>query len=213
MRTRSISSGLSRSANQWPLIASLALSLGFLAGQPSALGAEGSVGDRPPANYTFVIEITPKQGPAERFSFVSAGGRLEVSFISGESEVNGTSIPLISSLKADFEPLPDGKVHLNQLTLMRTIPYVTGFTEGGAIGGRTRTITRSADGHGASANAGEAPDSGSQPTATRVTNRSVSIQQANAGISTSVVLTVGKPVTLLEDGRDRVRLTVNQATD
>jgi hypothetical protein len=62
---------------------------------------------------------------------------------------------------------------------------------------------------GASTDAAKPEESAPQPAPPRLMTRSV-VQQANIGISTSLVLTVGKTITLFEDSKGRIRLTVDK---
>ena len=217
MRSALLSCRLSRSANSWGLIASVAMGLRFLGADGAALAAEVS-DDRPEKSYEFILEIAPKEGPAQRFLFVGARGKLEVSFVSGQADLEATSIPTTASFTAEVEPLPDARVWLGQLSFRYTVPYVTGFTEYGSAsvapdGSRGRAVpsraARSVDDGGPSVDAAKPEEPASRPSPPRPMSRSV-VQQMNVGITTSLALKVGKKVNLFEDSRGQVRLTVKE---
>jgi hypothetical protein len=206
----------SRLAN--PRLAALLAGVQLLLSQHGALSADSADEDRPRHTYSFVIEFAGKEGAAERFSFVSSGGRLDVTFVSGYADVNGSLIPMISTLKTEFQPVQDDKLWLGQLSLNYTVPYVTGMVDYGGLApqpGIPRATppraSRSVEEGGASPDA-KPGEPAYQTVPSRILTRGI-VQQANAGISTSLFLTVGKAVTLFEDNKQRIRLTVNKLVE
>jgi hypothetical protein len=198
-----------------PRFAVLLAGVQLLISQLVAVAAETAADDRPRNTYIFVVEFAGKEGAAERFSFVSSGGRLDVTFVSGYADVNGGLIPMISTLKTEFEAVQEGKLWLGQLSLNYTVPYVTGMVDYGGLApqpGIPRAALprapRSVEEGGANPDAKPVEPS-NQPMPSRMVTRGI-VQQANAGISTSLFLTVGKTVTLFEDSKQRIRLTVDK---
>ena len=185
------------------------------------LAAEAPRSDAPKWNYQLKIQIAPKDGEAFEFKIVTAGSKVRRQFAVRGPMINEAEVPSTIDLTATIEVVGDNKVWLRDFFLGQTIPYVTGSYPAPGMAAaepKPALVARTPEGVVRPPKEGGRPSPGTlaqpeavKPAPTMMAPRFYNqYQQMQVGTTTSLLLTLDKPVLLSEDNREKVTVTVTR---
>jgi hypothetical protein len=202
----------------------------------ASFAAEPPPADALRVNYQIEVEIAPNDGPPLRFKIVTLGERVRANYVLPQAQAGDVETPSVVNFEAEMEPLTADKVWLRNFHLGQHMPFVTGMTRsaagvpareprlvepgvapeaGAAPGERPRVVerrrVRDAD------EVPDAPPGDAQP-GPRGAVRGFAgpggmmrqVQSMDTGTMSSAILTVGKPLTVIESPTQRVTFTVRK---
>jgi hypothetical protein len=201
------------------------------------LAADPAPAEPSQPNYEFELQITPKDGSPQRYKVITAGERFQASYLAQGASVDEAEAPTILKFEAEFETLEPSKVWVRHFSVGQHVPVVTGTTRSGVVGParEARALDAGAGPDAATGMPGERPrvadrrrvrepGEGADPQfgdgapAGRGTSRGFGgpvgqirqVQYMDVGLVSSVMLTFGKPVVVVEDSAQRIALTVRK---
>lgn len=187
-------------------------------------------------NYQLDLQVLPKGETAQHYKAVTAGGRIKASFLASGASLDGGDAPTILRFEAELEPVETNKILLRNFTFGQQVPLVTAARTVGAAR-EVRGVDALAENEAPGApgdrfrsqgrrrvnapNQDADPQAPDGPPSPRIPSRGFggpsgqirSVMYQDIGAASSVVLTLGKPVLVIEDPTQRVSLTLRKLED
>lgn len=190
----------------------------------------------PKHNYRLECLMTGVDGQSKLFSLTTCGGPVRGEFMAPGPVLNGNEVPATVQLDATLEVVSENQVWLRQLFVGQTIPYVTGsygyqpqparaiapvappVVEDPLPPPPTAPKPPAAPGTATPSAAPRQPAVRKAPPATTpaapvAPPAYVQYQQMKVGLTSTVVLTVDKPLVISEDANNKVTLTLRVVKD